>query len=276
MSFRVVSIVLVVLNFAFAKAQPPTTQLPIKKDTVTTPEYFFIDGDSVSAIELDRVMLVQSLKFDSKYENIKYQILKRKVKKVWPYAKLAAERLTVLNERLDQLEYVNDKKRYTKAVQEYLEEELTADLKKFSTTDGNILIKLIHRQTGITAFELMKNLRNGWSAFWMNNTAKVFDLDLKAQFDPENEIQDFYIEDILINEFKNETLPEQESAISFDYFKGRANWNAYEDALPKSYDSINLANRAQRIKEYREKKAKERKKKNRKLARKKKRQAKRS
>lgn len=272
MSLRVVIIGFVCLNFAFAKAQPPTTTLPIKKDTVVTPEYFFIDGDSVSAIELDQVMLLQSLKFDSKYENVKYQILKRKVKKVWPYAKLAAERLTVLNERLAQLEYENDKKRYTKAVQKYLEEELTADLKKFSTTDGNILIKLIHRQTGITAFELMKNLRSGWSAFWVNNTAKVFDLDLKAKFDPENVIQDFYVEDILINEFKNEGLEEQESAIKFDYFKGRANWNAYEDALPESYDSINLADRAQRIKEYRDKKAKEREKQKRKLERKKRRQ----
>jgi len=131
---------------------------------------------------------------------------------------------------------------------------------------------LIHRQTGITAFELVKNLRSGWSAFWMNNTAKVFDLELKAKFDPENVIQDFYVEDILINEFKKEGLEEQESAISFDYFKGRAHWNAYEEALPEAYDSINLANRAQRIKEYREKKAKELKKKNRKLARKKRRQ----
>lgn len=273
MSIRVVIIGLVFLNFAFAKAQPPTTQLPIKKDTVTTPEYFFIDGDSVSAIELDRVMLVQSLKFESKYENIKYQILKRKVRKVWPYAKLAAERLTVLNKELEQLDSQRERRRHTRKVQKYLEEELTADLKKFSTTDGNILIKLIHRQTGITAFQLIKNLRSGWSAFWMNNTAKIFNLNLKAPFDPEHVIQDFYIEDILINEFKNESLPEQESAIEFDYFKGRANWNAYEEALPESYDSIQLANRAERIKEYREKKAKELKKKNRKLARKKRREA---
>lgn len=259
---------MVFLSSAFAKAQVKPTQMPVKADSVKTPEYFFIDGDSLSAIELDRVMLLQSLRFDSKYENIRYQIIKRKVKKVWPYAKLAAERLTELDRRLASLEYESDKKKYTKIVQRYVEEEFTTELKKLTTTEGQILIKLIHRQTGMTTFDLLKQLRNGWSAFWFKNAASLFDIDLKAEYNPEKNIEDFYIEDVLLNEFKHETLEEQEPAISYDYFKGRESWNEYEDNLPKDYDSIQLAKRSKIRKEYLEKKAKKDKKKRKKLERK--------
>lgn len=262
-------IVIILLVSAFAKAQQTPSPQPIKADTVKTPVYFFVDGDSLSAIELDRVMLLQSLKFDSKYENIRYQIIKRKVKKVWPYAKLAAERLTELDKRLATLKYNSDKKKYTKIVQRYVEEEFTAELKKLSTTEGQILIKLIHRQTGMTTFDLLKQLRNGWSAFWFKNAASLFNINLKEEYRPESNIEDFYIEDVLLNEFKYERLEEQEPAIEYDYFKGRETWNAYEDNLPKNYDSIQLAKRAQIRQEYLEKRAKKDKKKRKKLERKK-------
>lgn len=262
----------IMMYFAFAKAQSPST-LPIKKDILKAPEYYYIDGDSVNAIELEQVMLLQPLNFDHKYEKIKYQYLQRKVRNVWPYATMAAERLVKLNERLERLKYKRDKKRYTKRVQDYLEKELKADLKKLNKTEGKILIKLIHRQTGVTAFNLMKELRSGWNAFWMNNTARLFDLDLKATYNPETEIQDFYVEDILLNSFKRETLKEQAPAISYDYYKGRDNWNTYKDALPADYDSINLAARSQRIKEYNAKKQQERERERKKVARKTKREA---
>jgi len=271
MMHKIFVLIVVLLGSAFAKAQTIPTQLPVKNDSVKTPEYFFVDGDSLSAIELDRVMLLQSLKFDSKYENIRYQIIKRKVKKVWPYAKLAAERLTELDKRLGTLKYESDKKKYTKIVQRYVEEEFTTELKKLSTTEGQILIKLIHRQTGITTYDLLKQLRSGWSAFWFKNAASLFDINLKAQFSPESDIEDFYIEDVLLNEFKHETLEEQDPAISYDYFKGREAWNEYEDNLPKDYDSIKLSKRAQIRKEYLAKKQKENIKKRKKQERKKRR-----
>lgn len=78
---KIIIIILVSLGSAFAKAQTTPTTLPVKTDTVQTPQYFFIDGDSLSAIELDRVMLLQSLKFDSRYENIRYQIINVRLRK---------------------------------------------------------------------------------------------------------------------------------------------------------------------------------------------------
>jgi hypothetical protein len=238
--------------FAFAKAQ----QTPADSTKTIGPEYYYIDGDSVSAVELDEVLLIQDLNFTSRYERIRYLILQRKVKRVWPYAKLAAERLTELDRRLATIENKRDQRHYAKMVEDYIEEEFTAELKKLTKTEGQILIKLIHRQTGDTAFELIKRLRSGWSAFWFNNTASLFDISLKEEYKPMTVVDDFYVEDILQQQFKKESLESQSAAISIDYFAGRAHWKQFEKNLPVNYDSVNLAKRAARRAEYLKKKRK--------------------
>jgi hypothetical protein len=198
---------------------------PVQQDS-TAVEYILVEGDSIpkTAIDLNEVLLLQQLKFDSKDERIKYLILKRKTLKVYPYAKLAAERLTTLNERLATLETKRAKRRYAKLIQKYIEEEFSAELKKLTRTEGQILIKLIHRQTGKTTFDLIKELRNGWRAFWFNTTANMFDISLKREFDPFNVKEDFLIEDILEHAFQDGILKRQKPALDFDYYDLSDKW----------------------------------------------------
>ena len=198
---------------------------PVQQDS-TIVEYILVEGDSIpkTAIDLHEVLLMHKLKFDSKDDRIKYLILKRKTIKVYPYAKLAAERLTALKERLETLEKKRAKKRYAKLIQKYIEEEFSAELKKLTRTEGQILVKLIHRQTGKTTFQLIKELRNGWRAFWFNTTANVFDISLKREFDPLNIKEDFLIEDILERAFQDGKLERQEPALDFDYYDLTDKW----------------------------------------------------
>ena len=91
-------------------------------------------------------------------------------------------------------------------------------------TEGQILVKLIHRQTGRTAFDLIKELRSGWKAFWANNTANLFDISLKREYDPYNEKEDYLIEDILQRNFQNGILEPQEPALDIDFFKLTEKW----------------------------------------------------
>lgn len=198
---------------------------PTKKDT-SHVEYFYIEGDSLAmdAIYLDEVRILENLKFINKDERINYLILKRKTLKVYPYAKLASERLVSLNERLEQLKSKRDQKRYAKIVHKYIEEEFSAELKKLTKSEGQILVKLIHRQTGTTTFDLIKQLRSGWKAFWYNNTASIFDISLKKEFDPIGDKEDFFIEDILERAFQSQQLERQKSAFYIDYFALTEKW----------------------------------------------------
>jgi len=205
--------------FAFAQ------QLPVEQDS-TDVEYYYIEGDSILKryIDLDEVLILNKLNFENRDARIKYLILKRKTIKVYPYAKLAAERLTTLNERLASIKRKSDRKRYTKLIQKYIEGEFSAELKKLTRTEGQILVKLIHRQTGKTTFALVKELRSGWRAFWYNNTAKLFDISLKEEFDPINVKEDFLIEDILERAFQARQLERQQPAIEFDYYDLAEKW----------------------------------------------------
>ena len=206
-----------------------TSQIIEKTQDTTNYEYDYIliEGDSIpkTAIDLDEVILLKRLKFDSREDRRRYLILRRKTVKVYPYAKLAAERLESLQERLNTLESRRAKKRYAKIIQKYIEDEFSAELKKLTRTEGQILVKLIHRQTGRTTFELIKELRNGWRAFWFNNTASLFDISLKREFDPMNVKEDYLIEDILQRNFQNGRLERQKPALDFDYFDVASKWN---------------------------------------------------
>lgn len=192
----------------------------------TMIEYMIIDGDSIprEAIDLQEVMILHKLKFSSKEDRRTYLILRRKTKKVYPYAKLAAERLESLTERLESLESKRQKRRYSRKIQKYIEGEFSDELKKLTKTEGQILIKLVHRQTGETTFDLVKNLRNGWRAFWFNNTAKLFNIDLKREYDPENVKEDYLIEDILQRNFQNGSLKRQKSVIDYDFYALTNKW----------------------------------------------------
>ncbi|GAA3790083.1 DUF4294 domain-containing protein [Corallibacter vietnamensis] len=198
---------------------------PVIKDS-TEVAYIIIEGDSIphTAIDLDEVLVLHRLKFDSREERKRYLILRRKTIKVYPYAKLAAERLESLNQRLDLMTSKRDRKRYTKIIQEYIEDEFSEQLKKLTRTEGQILVKLVHRQTGITTFDLIKELRSGWRAFWYNGTANLFDISLKEVFDPENNKEDYLIEDILQRNFQSGLLEKQDPALDIDFLKLSDKW----------------------------------------------------
>jgi hypothetical protein len=216
------------LVFAVLSAQEtPVDSVAKHRDSVRM-QYFFFEGDSIprSSIELEPVFIFQPLHFDDYAAKRRYYILRRKTLKVYPYAKMAADRLTELNERLDLIESRTARKRYTKIIQRFIEEEFAAELKKLTRTEGQILVKLIYRQTGNTAFDLVKDLRSGWRAFWYNTTAGMFDISLKETYEPDSVHEDYLIEDILQRAFSVNRLEFQPTALGFDYEELTNKWNS--------------------------------------------------
>jgi hypothetical protein len=169
---------------------------------------YIVAGDTLvnPYVDLHEVIVLPELKFDSYKDYLAYQRLKKRTLKVYPYAKMASERLVVLNNRLSNIKRKRAKKRYTKRVERYLEQEFEAELRRLTRSEGRILIKLIHRETGETTHELIKKLRSGWRAFVYQTTAKLFDLDLKTTFNPTDVKEDAMIEGILLRAFADGTL----------------------------------------------------------------------
>ncbi|MBK85836.1 MAG: hypothetical protein CMC86_01365 [Flavobacteriaceae bacterium] len=208
-------------TFFISESQIPS----IVTDSIQKP-YLMIVGDTItnSAINLSEVVILPKLRIKSKEDQRRYLILKRKTIKVYPYAKLAAERLQTLNERIENVKSKRKRKQYTRRVQKFVEDEFSEKLKKFTITEGQILIKLIHRQTGETAFDLIKDLRSGWRAYWYNNTAKLFKMSLKIPFNPEVSKEDYLIEDILQRHFQDGILDFQLPYKEFDLYNLSNQW----------------------------------------------------
>lgn len=165
-------------------------------------------------VPLDEVVVYrQKLNATEKKE---FQLLQNRVYKVYPIARIAADRLTVLNKNMDKMKTNREKKKYFKIVEDYMENEFTGQLKKLSRKQGQILVKLIHRQTGYTTFELIKDYKSGWKAFWSNNTAKLFDINLKTKYVPYDVNEDFLIETILDRAFVRGRLAHQTPAKPVD------------------------------------------------------------
>jgi len=217
------TILLLILSINTLKAQE------IKKDS--TVIYYLIGNDSIlrTSLDLEEVVItgVKSTKEDE--DRKKFLLLQQRVIKVYPYAKLAADNLTRLNLNMDKFKTEREKKKYFKIVEGYLENEFEGQLKKLSRKQGQILVKLIYRQTGQSTYALVKDLKSGWKAFWASNTAKVFDIDLKTEYDPFVVTEDFLIESILLKAFNEKRLQRQAAAIPIDYVELSRVWKEKVD-----------------------------------------------
>lgn len=181
-----------------------------------------IDNDSiVFSTELEELVIGDGLSVEEKKQLL---LLRRRVLKVYPYAKLAAEKLTMLANNMDKLKTDREKKKYAKIVEKYLEGEFESQLKKLTRKEGQILVKLIYRQTGLTTFDLIKEHKSGWKAFWSNRMARLFDINLKMKYNPANVTEDYAIEGYLLKAFDEKRLVRQEPAFTIDYDAITENW----------------------------------------------------
>ena len=212
-------------------------QLP-RVDPVKAEDYFVIEGDTImrSEIELKEVTVFQPLKFISYEEAKRYILLRQRTLRVYQYAKLAADRLNILTERLDQITSNRKKRKYLRLIEDFIYNEFELELKKLSRSQGKILIKLIHRQTGNTTHQLVKELRNGWRALVYQTTASLFKLSLKDTYNPKEIYEDYLMEDILQRAFSEERLERQNTALDYDldalYIYWKENKPKFQDKKP--------------------------------------------
>ena len=197
-----------------------------QNNTEIDENYIQIKGDTIikGSIQLNEVILLPKAPYKNSDEIRNYLILKRKVLKVYPYAVLASKRLDSLNKRLNRLDTRYKKKRYTKQIQKYLENEFTEELKKLKQSEGRVLIKLVDRQIGFSTYEIVKELRNGIKAFFYNITASFFNLNLKDRFDPEKNIEDYYIEDIIQRSINNNQMDYHKPNKKYDLYNLKEKW----------------------------------------------------
>ena len=185
-----ISIVLLLMVPLVGFTQTEVSKIKTEKDTAA------ITSDSTIHIFLNPVYILPDRKDMSRKQLRQYTQLELKVKKVYPIAKVAAVKLAEYNRVYTTFKTERERKNYVKQVEKDLFSEFEAELRVMRVSEGRILIKLLDRETGNSSFEIIKEFKGGFPAFFWQSVAKLFGHDLKAEYDPATE--DRLIEYIIV------------------------------------------------------------------------------
>ena len=190
--FEVMRTLFIIISLSVLSAVSGLAQ----NDSVVYCPYTVYEGDTVPFVTLDPTPIT-TLRFKSKKEEKRYTRIQKKIIKVYPYAKAAGDLMATFEEELNQLEDKKDQKAYIDQVEEEMKERFEGDLRNLTMSEGVILIKLIDRETGDTSFQLIRDLKGTFSAYMWQTMARLFSHNLKDQYNPDEDREDYYIEDIV-------------------------------------------------------------------------------
>lgn len=156
-----------------------------------------VEGDTIPYYRLNEVKVVESGSLLTEKEIRKNQKLIRNVKKMLPYAKLARTELDKLERAAAQLSPAKRKK-LIKATEKEMLDKYTEDLKKFTFSQGLVLLKLVDRETSRTSYTIVNELRGKLRATFYQTFARLFGYNLKDEYDPAHNKQDNLIERICL------------------------------------------------------------------------------
>jgi hypothetical protein len=146
-----------------------------------------VGNDTVIQIQVKEIWVFPERKFTSKKQQQNYSRYVAKVKKVYPLAVEAK----ILLQKYEPQYYAVDSQRERRKLMKNLEKELLdnhkEELKKWSISDGTILLKLINRETNRTAYSIIKDFRGDVSAMFWQGIARLFKNNLKDGYSPEDE-----------------------------------------------------------------------------------------
>jgi hypothetical protein len=153
------------------------------------------ETDTIIHRNIDEVIVLPQRKYKNKRQMRRYSRLVQRIKKVYPLAVEARVLLAKYEPEYNMLKNKRDRRKLMKQLEKELLSKHKKEMKKWSLTDGRILLKLINRETTRTPYSLIKDFRGSFSAVFWQGIARIFRNNLKAGYDPEEE--DWMIEEIV-------------------------------------------------------------------------------
>ncbi|MFT7121808.1 MAG: hypothetical protein ACJAZ9_001996 [Neolewinella sp.] len=163
-------------------------------------------GDTLIVAQLNDVSVSSPEVFETEEEYKLYRRYRIYAQRAYPYA-VDAIRIFRETDYITQNMNKRERKRYNKKLQKELEEKFEAPLKKMSKTQGKVLIAMIERELDVPIYNLIKELRGGFTARYWATLAGFYGHKLKQKYT----IGDDRILDAVLDDFNvSYTLPEVE------------------------------------------------------------------
>lgn len=146
-----------------------------------------INDELVPWIGLPEIVVVDTRIFKSPLEKAKFNRLRYNVLKVMPYAMFARQRYLLLQADLAHAKNKKEQRILVKAFEGEIKAMFNREIKNLTITQGGILIKLIDRETGNSSYELVRQMKGGFTAFFYQSVARIFGNNLKNEYDPQED-----------------------------------------------------------------------------------------
>ncbi|KFE98942.1 DUF4294 domain-containing protein [Chryseobacterium luteum] len=171
-----------------------------------------INGEPV--VVLDELVLVNKPRFNNQLDKNYYYFLNKKLNRVYPLFLTALEQYRGIQADMTDMDS-KAKRKFIKERQNMLADQYEKQLRDLTTTEGQVFAKLMNRATGKNVYEIIKEMRGGWSAFWWNVKGKMADIDLKDQYNPHKNRTDEFIESLLQSNWNSGYLQPYPGAADF-------------------------------------------------------------
>lgn len=154
--------------------------------------------------------------FDSKY---KRQL--RLLKRTYPMALKAKSLIDEYEADLAEISKKRLQKKYGRNAHSDLKDEFVYNIRDLYTSEGDLLMKLVYRETGMTVNEIIKKYRGGIQNSIYTGMAKLWGHDLNSTYDAYG---DDWITEVVINDIET-------GKISFDREMKRLDKDGYKDSM---------------------------------------------
>jgi len=143
-----------------------------------------VKGDTTAIMYLGEVNIFGQRAFRNSAESRQWERLVRNVKKAYPYAKLAGIKFNEYNQKMAGIKSEKVQKDMMKQAEDEIEAQFGTELRDLTITQGKILLKLIDRQTNNCSYDIVKDFRGRFRAFFYQSFARLFGYNLKVKYDP--------------------------------------------------------------------------------------------
>ena len=146
-------------------------------------------------------VLREVIVFDDRKEyRLMYALAKYYVPKVYPYALLIKDLNAKFNRDLAQIESKREQKKYIKLAKKSLKLEFDHIVRNMSENEGKYLCKLVHRETGLTVYDIIQKYNGDFSAFTWQALSKIGGADLKYDYDLST--KEDYVTEIIVGKVR--------------------------------------------------------------------------
>ncbi|UZT98136.1 DUF4294 domain-containing protein [Chryseobacterium fluminis] len=175
-----------------------------------------INGEPVMV--LDELVLINKPRFNNQLDKNYYYFLNKKLYRVYPLFVTALQQYRDIQKDMTDMD-TKAKRKFIKDRQNMLADQYEKQLRDLTTTEGQVFAKLMNRATGKNVYEIIRELRGGWSAFWWNVKGKMADIDLKDPYDPHKNRTDEFLESLLQSNWNSGYLVPYPGANQFKVMK---------------------------------------------------------